>query len=181
MWCIITKSVHNRILWVYYIKDDKFTTENGGTSIRVRGGSPGGSLWRTWKPKRPSTTKTHVNYNSNRVAQKYHQSDCAAGCGVSTFELNREGSAAGSVSTYELTREGCAAGRVQWDSNQRSSTVFKTAGFTLKLFIFVHLFRANLLQKATLEATHTNFIVFDIRGPEIKPTIYHTLTITSPR
>ena len=58
----------------YYIKDDKFTTENGGTSIRVRGRSPGGSLWRTWKPKRPSTTKTHVSYNSNRVAQKYHQS-----------------------------------------------------------------------------------------------------------
>ena len=58
----------------YYIKDDKFTTENGGTSIRVRGRSPGGSLWRTWKPKRPSTTKTHVSYNSNRVAQKYRQS-----------------------------------------------------------------------------------------------------------
>ena len=58
----------------YSIKDDKFTTENGGTSIRVRGGSPGGSLWRTWKPKRLSTTKTHVNYNSNRVAQKYHRS-----------------------------------------------------------------------------------------------------------
>jgi hypothetical protein len=31
---------------------------------------------------------------------------CAAGCDVSTFELNREGSAAGRVSTYELTREG---------------------------------------------------------------------------
>ena len=59
---------------IYYIKDDKFTAENGGPSIRVRGGSPGGSLWRTWKPKRLSTTKTHVNYNSNRVAQKYHQS-----------------------------------------------------------------------------------------------------------
>jgi hypothetical protein len=25
-----------------YIKDDKFTTENGGMSIRVRGGGPGG-------------------------------------------------------------------------------------------------------------------------------------------
>jgi hypothetical protein len=56
------------------IKDDKFTTKDGGTSIRVRGGSPGGSLWRRWKPKRPSTTKTHVSYNSNRVEQKYHQS-----------------------------------------------------------------------------------------------------------
>ena len=54
----------------YYIKDDKFTTENGGTSIRVRGRSPGGSLWRTWKPKRPSTITTHVSYNSNRVSQK---------------------------------------------------------------------------------------------------------------
>jgi len=50
----------------YYIRDDKLTTENGGTSIRVRGGGPGGSLWRTWKPKRPPTTTTHVNYNSNR-------------------------------------------------------------------------------------------------------------------
>ena len=58
----------------YYIKDDKFTTENGGTSIRVRGRSPGGSLWRTWKPKRPSTTTTHVSYNSNRVSQKHHHS-----------------------------------------------------------------------------------------------------------
>ena len=48
-----------------YIKNDKFTTENGGTSIRVRG-SPGGSLWRTWKPKRTPTT-THGNNNSNRV------------------------------------------------------------------------------------------------------------------
>ena len=51
----------------YYIRDDKFTTENGGTSIRVRGGGPGGSRWRTWKPKRPPTTTTHVSYNSNIV------------------------------------------------------------------------------------------------------------------
>jgi hypothetical protein len=40
---------------------------------------------------------------------------------------------------------------IQWGSSQRSSTVFKNAGFTLKLFIFVHLFRANLLQKATFK------------------------------
>jgi hypothetical protein len=89
---------------------------------------PGGSLWRTWKPKRPSTTKTHVNYNSNRVAQKYHRSHveydvrknnerneevpyCAAGRVVLTFELNREGSAAGRVvSTFQLNRDGSAAG-----------------------------------------------------------------------
>jgi hypothetical protein len=32
---------------------------------------------------------------------------------------------------------------------QKSSTVFKTAGFTLKLFTFVHLFRGPLSQKAT--------------------------------
>ena len=74
----------NRRLWVFrraeeigflktidvneacYIKDDKFTTENGGMSIRVRGGGPGGSLWRTWEPKRTPTT-THVRYNSNIV------------------------------------------------------------------------------------------------------------------
>jgi hypothetical protein len=31
------------------------------------------------------------------------------------------------------------------------------------------------------EAANTNFKVFDIRGPEIKSTIYSTLTITSPR
>jgi len=31
------------------------------------------------------------------------------------------------------------------------------------------------------EATNTNFIVFDFRRAGIKPTIYHTLTITSPR
>ena len=51
----------------YYIRDDKFTTVNGGTSIRVRGGGPGGSRWRTWKPKRPPTTTTNVSYNSNIV------------------------------------------------------------------------------------------------------------------
>ena len=60
----------------YYIKDDKFTTENGGTSIRVRG-SPGDSLWRTWKPKRTPTT-THVNYNSNIVFSPYSNEDVNA-------------------------------------------------------------------------------------------------------
>ena len=50
----------------YYIKDDKFTTKNGGTSIRIRGRGPGGSRWKTWKSKRPPTTTTHVSYNSNR-------------------------------------------------------------------------------------------------------------------
>jgi hypothetical protein len=72
----------NRRLWVFrkaeeigflkqievkkigYIRDDKLTTENGGTSIRVRRGGPGGNTWRTWKPKLPPTT-THTN--SNRV------------------------------------------------------------------------------------------------------------------
>jgi hypothetical protein len=94
--------------------------------------------------------------DARRVVSTFelNREGCAAGCGVSTFELNREGSAAGSVSTYELIRVGCATGRVvlntiQWGSNQRGSTVFKTAGFTLKLFTFVHLFRGTLSQKAT--------------------------------
>jgi hypothetical protein len=45
---------------------------------------------------------------------------------------------------------------IQWGSSPQSSTVFKTAGFTLKLFIFVHLFSANLLQKATFKTKKTN-------------------------
>ena len=72
----------NRRLWVFrkaeeigflkriyvnisYIKEDKFTTKNGGTSIRVRGRCPGGSLWRIWEPARPPTTTNHVSYDSN--------------------------------------------------------------------------------------------------------------------
>ena len=44
---------------------------------------------------------------------------------------------------------------IQWGSSPHSSTVFKTAGFTLKLFIFVYLFSANFLQKATFKTTKT--------------------------
>ena len=69
----------------YYIKDDKFTSENGGTSIRVRGRGPGGSLWRTWKPKRTPTT-THVNYNSNRGFSPYSDEDVNAN--VNTYTDN---------------------------------------------------------------------------------------------
>ena len=66
----------------YYIRDNKFTTENGGTSIRVRG-SPGGSLWRTWKPKRTPTT-THGNYNSSRVFSPYSDEDVNANVNIYT-------------------------------------------------------------------------------------------------
>ena len=90
----------NRRLWVFrkaeeigflksiyvietnYIKYDKFTTKNDGTSIRVRG-SPGGSLWRTWKPKRTPTT-THGNYNSNRVCSPYSDEDVNANANTYT-------------------------------------------------------------------------------------------------
>jgi hypothetical protein len=48
---------------------------------------------------------------------------------------------------------------IQWGSSQRSSTVIKNAGFTLKLFIFVHLFRANLLQKAIFKTKKNQIIV----------------------
>ncbi|XP_052075259.1 uncharacterized protein LOC127712697 [Mytilus californianus] len=56
----------------YYLNEDKFTTENGGTSIRVRGGTPGGSLWRSWRPKRPNSsvqrsTPTSYNLNTSNV------------------------------------------------------------------------------------------------------------------
>ena len=68
----------------YYIRDDKFTTENGGTSIRVRG-SPGGSVWRTWKRKRTPTT-THGNYNYSRVFSPYSDEDVNAN--VNTYTDN---------------------------------------------------------------------------------------------
>ncbi|XP_071181122.1 rac guanine nucleotide exchange factor JJ-like [Mytilus edulis] len=76
----------NRRLWVFrkaeeigfletidvtvssYLNGNKFTTENGGTSIRVRGGTPGGRLWRSWKPKRPDSSyrrSTPTSYNLN--------------------------------------------------------------------------------------------------------------------
>ena len=92
----------NRRLWVFrkaeeigflksiyvnetdYIRNDKFTTENGGTSIRVRG-NEGGSLWRTWKPKRTPTT-THGNYNSNRVFSPYSDENVIAN--VNTYTDN---------------------------------------------------------------------------------------------
>ena len=51
---------------------------------------------------------------------------------------------------------------IQWGYSQRSSTVFKTAGFTLKLFIFVHLFSANLLQKATFKTKNTKQLLYYI-------------------
>ena len=68
------KSIY--VIETYYIKDAKFTSENGGTLIRVRG-SPGGSLWRTWKRKRTPNT-THGNHNSNRVFSPYSDEDVNA-------------------------------------------------------------------------------------------------------
>ena len=64
------KSIY--VIETYNRKNNKFTTKNGGASIRVRG-SERGSLWRTWKPKR-----THVNYNSNRVFSPYSDEDVNA-------------------------------------------------------------------------------------------------------
>ncbi|CAC5381158.1 unnamed protein product [Mytilus coruscus] len=64
-------TVDNRRLWVFrkaeelgfvnaievnqvtqrHVRRAKFTTNNGGISIRIRGsGDPGGTIWRTWKP-----------------------------------------------------------------------------------------------------------------------------------
>jgi hypothetical protein len=97
------KSIY--VIETYYIKDAKFTTENGGTSIRVRG-SQEGSLWRTWKRKRTPTT-THGNYNSPLYCVQYsnykiiqqhqssfgslYESSRSTRTLVSTFEINREG------------------------------------------------------------------------------------------
>jgi hypothetical protein len=57
---------------------------------------------------------------------------------------------------------------MQWGSNQRGSTVFKTAGLTLKLFIFVHLFRANLLQKATFKTKKNQTIVMLYNNEQVE-------------
>jgi len=48
---------------------------------------------------------------------------------------------------------------IQWSSSQQSSTVFKTAGLTLKLFTFVHLFKGTLFQKATFKKKKEQTIV----------------------
>jgi hypothetical protein len=81
----------NRRLWVFrkaeeigflkqikvkkigYISDDKLTTENGGTSIRVRRGGPGGNTWRTWKPKLPPTTTNAKGVIRIRLSKKNRQ------------------------------------------------------------------------------------------------------------
>ena len=63
---------------------------------------------------------------------------------------------------------------IQWGSNQRGSTVFKTAGLTLKLFIFVHLFRANLLQKATIKTKKTKqLLCYIIKNTWIINEVYY--------
>lgn len=86
----------NRRLWVFrkaeeigflktievrqtsYINPAKFTTLNDGTSIRVRG-NPGGSIWRTWRPKSSTKSVSNINaYYTNKpvfpreVATQYH-------------------------------------------------------------------------------------------------------------
>ncbi|XP_063416908.1 myb-like protein AA [Mytilus trossulus] len=58
----------------YYLNENKFTTENGGESIRVRGGTPGGNLWRSWKPKRPNSSfqrSIPTSYNLNTSNASY--------------------------------------------------------------------------------------------------------------
>jgi hypothetical protein len=47
-----------------YIRDNKLTTENGGTSIRVRGGGPGGNT-----DLEKMGTKTTSDYNSYEFQQ----------------------------------------------------------------------------------------------------------------
>jgi hypothetical protein len=77
----------NRRLWVFrkaeeigflkkieveeigYIRDNKLTTENGGTSIRVRGGGPGGNT-----DLQKMGTKTTSDYNSYEFQQSCKQS-----------------------------------------------------------------------------------------------------------
>ncbi|VDI19865.1 Hypothetical predicted protein [Mytilus galloprovincialis] len=51
----------------YYFNENKFTTKNDGTSIRVRGRTPGGSLWRSWKPKRPNSSFQRSIPTSNNL------------------------------------------------------------------------------------------------------------------
>lgn len=72
----------NRRLWVFkqlqdfgkcesiqviygYINPRKFTTTNYGTSIYVRGGDPGGSVWKTW---RKDTVRSPFTENQYAVA-----------------------------------------------------------------------------------------------------------------
>lgn len=48
------------------IKEEKLTTYNGGTSIRVRG-NPGGRVWRKWKPKSSSSYRRKFHEESTRT------------------------------------------------------------------------------------------------------------------
>ncbi|VDI19866.1 Hypothetical predicted protein [Mytilus galloprovincialis] len=99
----------NRRLWVFrkaeeigfletidvtvssYLNGNKFTTENGGTSIRVRGRTPGGSLWRSWKPKRPNSSfqrSMPTSYNLNTSNALYLQRNTSPSYPVSNPTTN---------------------------------------------------------------------------------------------
>ena len=77
-------SMDNRRLWVYKKAEElgsletidvirtssfnrnKFTTKNGGTSIRVRG-DPGGIIWKTWSPVHIRDTHDHDDLNKSSL------------------------------------------------------------------------------------------------------------------
>jgi hypothetical protein len=82
---------------------------------------------------------------------------------VSTFELNREG-----ASSFQSLFCAMSGYTIQWSSSQRNSTVFKTAGFTLKLFTFVHLFRGTLSQKATFTPKNPIVMLYNKEQVEYK-------------
>ena len=77
-------SMDNRRLWVFKKAEEfgcfekvavirtrkfnrnKFTTKNGGTSIRVRG-DPGGNIWKTWSPVHIRDTHDHDDLNKSSL------------------------------------------------------------------------------------------------------------------
>ena len=77
-------SMDNRRLWVYKKAEElgsletidvirtssfnrnKFTTKNGGTSIRVRS-DPGGNIWKTWSPVHIRDTHDHDDLNKSSL------------------------------------------------------------------------------------------------------------------
>ena len=75
----------------YYLNENKFTTENGGESIRVRGRTPGGSLWISWKPKRPISScqrSISTSYNLNTSNALYSQRNTSPSYPVSNPTTN---------------------------------------------------------------------------------------------
>ncbi|XP_063397459.1 uncharacterized protein LOC134681749 [Mytilus trossulus] len=75
----------------YYLNENKFTTENGGESIRVRGRTPGGSLWRSWKPKRPNSSfqrSIPTSYNLNTSNALFSQRNTSPSYPVTNLTTN---------------------------------------------------------------------------------------------